>query len=148
MRLLGPSAVHQTPREKKPSNASTSTTIRMIQRIPTVEFPLPFELREQRHSGPERYGQAVTEEPLERRVDTPAVPQLDVLRGGPLRPRRRRGALGAQHQIFRRVLGGHELDHVDAVAKRLERGSTQSVGHEVRLASEQEAVPEQRVLLA
>ena len=41
----GPSVGYQTLREKNPSSASTSTTIRMIQRIPMCRFP-PFHLRE------------------------------------------------------------------------------------------------------
>ena len=50
--------------------------------------------------------------------------------------------------FFGGVLGRDELDHVDAVAERLERGGPQRVGHEVRLAPEQQPVAEQRVLLA
>ena len=38
-----------------------------------------------------------------------------------------------------------ELDHVDAVADRLERRGAQGVGHEVGLPAEQQAVAEKRV---
>ena len=64
---------YQTLREKKPSNARTRTTIRMIQRIPMCEFP-PFR-RDQRSSGDGRYGQQA----LDRRLDAEAVAQLHVL---------------------------------------------------------------------
>ena len=46
------------------------------------------------------------------------------------------------------MLGGDELDHVDAVAEHLERRGTQCVGDEVGLPAEQQPVPEQRILAA
>ena len=72
------------------------------------------------------------------RGSTPAVAQLDVLGRG-RRPRAtRRRALGAEHHVLRRVLGRDELDHLDAVARRLERGGAQGVGDKVCLAAEQQ----------
>ena len=96
---------------------------------------------------PDDRSSTATEQPLDRRPDTASGSRSStVVAPGALGALRRRRALGAQHQVLGGVLGGDELDHVDAVAERLERRGPQRVGDEIGLAAEQQPVTEDAVL--
>jgi hypothetical protein len=75
--------VYQTPREKKPSSASTRMTMRMIQRIP-MGYLSPFSLDLERGERARGYGQA--HQALDRRADAVPVAELHVLGRGAFRP--------------------------------------------------------------